>query len=59
MNEVARETDIGEQSAALLAEVLTVANAGREAAGEPRLTQPDVRLALSFWEWLFDGLVRR
>jgi hypothetical protein len=59
MNEAVPAGGLGQNSAALFAEVLTVANAGREVGGEPPLNVADVRLAFSFWEWLFDGLIRR
>lgn len=59
MNEAVPDGGFGPQSAALIGEVLTVANAAREVSGEPHLDASDVRLAFSFWEWLFDGLIRR
>jgi hypothetical protein len=59
MNDVLRDDVAGERSIAYFSEVMTVANAGRESVGERPLDAADVKLAFSFWEWLFDGLVRR
>lgn len=51
--------EVGPASWQLFAEIATVANIGREEYGEPALQDDDLRRTFSFWEWLFDGLVRR
>ena len=56
---VAERPDADPRAVAYLSEVLTVGSAGRAEHDQPAFTRDDIRLAYSFWEWLFDGLVRR
>jgi len=50
---------VGSESWKYFAEVATAASIGRQQQGQIPLGRDDLRLAFSFWEWLFDGLVRR
>ncbi|HXW46154.1 MAG TPA: hypothetical protein VEL03_15310 [Streptosporangiaceae bacterium] len=56
---VAANPQVGSESWKYFAEVATVASIGRQQQGQTPLGREDLRLAFSFWEWLFDGLVRR
>jgi hypothetical protein len=55
---VAERPDADPRAVAYFSEALTVASAARAEHSQPPLRRDDVRLAFSFWEWLFDGLVR-
>lgn len=60
LRELATEhPEAGPASLQLFSEVTTIADIGRNQYGQPALQEEDLRRAFSFWEWLFDGLVRR
>lgn len=56
---VEEREEAGPRSVAYFSEALTLASAARAELNQPPLGREEVRLAFSFWEWLFDGLIRR
>jgi hypothetical protein len=60
LNQLAiQHPEVNAESWQLFAEIATTANVARQQFNESTLRPSDLQLAFSFWEWLFDGLVRR
>lgn len=59
LDSLVNEVEIGPESAAYFAEVITVASLARARFEEPELSFDDLHQAFNAWEWLFNGLIRR